>query len=78
MDWNQIRDFLEDDETCGSTVTVWRKRGGGIQTRDGLLGRYLALSGVAALVDRGAKAVQLSTRQIALLTPFWTIWGLKG
>lgn len=36
----------------------------GTRTRESLPGRYLALSGVAARTDRGAKGVQLSTRQM--------------
>ena len=39
---------------------------GGIRTRGALIKRYLALNGVAARTARGAKAVQLSTRQMAL------------
>ena len=40
--------------------------GEGIRTPDGLLGRHIALYGVAALVAGGAKAVQLSSREMAL------------
>jgi hypothetical protein len=36
----------------------------GIRTPGGLLGRYIALSGVALRTARGAKAVQLSARQM--------------
>ena len=42
---------------------------GGIRTRDALIKRYLALSGVAARMARGAKAIQLSSREISLQTP---------
>ena len=46
---------------------------GGIRTRDALIKRYLALSGVAARMARGAKAIQLSSREISLQTPPVTI-----
>jgi len=39
------------------------RTGYGIPTRDGLLGRHIALDGVAARMDSGAKAVQLSSRE---------------
>jgi hypothetical protein len=38
--------------------------GEGIRTSRGLLGRHIALSGVAARMARGAKSVQLSSREI--------------
>jgi len=38
--------------------------GDGIRTPGGLLGRHIALNGVAALMARGAKPVQLSSREI--------------
>ena len=46
---------------------------GGIRTRDALIKKYLALSGVAARMARGAKAIQLSSREISLQTPPVTI-----
>jgi hypothetical protein len=46
---------------------------GGIRTRDALIKRYLALNGVAARMARGAKAIQLSSREISLQTPPVTI-----
>jgi hypothetical protein len=48
---------------------------GGIRSRDALIRRYIALSGVAARMARGAKPVQLSSREISLQTPPVTIWG---
>ena len=55
---------------CKATARV-RSSGGirageGIRTLGGLLGRHIALNGVAALVAGGAKAVQLSSRQNSL------------
>ena len=46
---------------------------GGIRTRDALIKKYLALSGMAARMARGAKAIQLSSREISLQTPPVTI-----
>ena len=40
--------------------------GEGIRTLDHLLGRHIALSGVAPRMARGAKPVQLSSRQPVL------------
>ena len=48
---------------------------GGIRTRDGLLGRYVTLNGVAPRTARGTEAVQLSTRQITLTVAWYLfIW----
>ena len=46
---------------------------GGIRTRGALIRRHLALDGVAARMARGAKAIQLSSREISLQTPPVTI-----
>ena len=55
------------DAIVGATES-WKGIGAGegIRTLDHLLGRHIALSGVAALMARGAKAVQLSSRETAL------------
>jgi hypothetical protein len=47
---------------------------GGIRTRDALIKRYLALSGVATRTARGAKVVRLSSGEIVLQTLRVNIW----
>ena len=49
-----------------SEIGQIEKAGEGIRTPDGLLGRHIAPYGVAARVARGAKVVQLSSRELAV------------
>jgi hypothetical protein len=49
-----------------------------MRTPGGLLGRYLALNGVAARTAKGAKGVQLSSRGMAFQTFPVTILSCKS